>query len=394
MKKLLMILSLALVLCFMVGCTKEEQIERISEDGVEVVINHLEPYKIKGEPTSLQLEELFTIDTERDEIAEIGVTDIEAFDVDSEGNIYFFSNRETNNNVVCKFDKNANFITAFGKRGQGPEEIQFPLFLSITKKDEIPIQDPNRFVLLIFDGEGNLIKEIKVKEPLTGGPGIYYFFPLENGNYLAEGAYMDPSTNHRVYFIYLVDSKFEILKELDKCDFGLPVYSATKAEGTPRVVDAEVATGMIYAGNEKRGYEILIYDLDGKLLRKVRKEFIPVDVSEEFKETFLGRPSNVRFKDKIYFPDKMPPFHYLFLDDRGRLYVKTYEKGDKQGEYIHDIFDSNGVFITRKSMAGYGNWINPGISLNNAKAKNHRLYCIREKESGFKELVVYKMIWE
>jgi len=29
-----------------------------------------------------------------------------------------------------------------------------------------------------------------------------------------------------------------------------------------------------------------------------------------------------------------------------------------------------------------------------AMAKGDRLYCVREKESGFKELVVYKMEWE
>jgi len=27
-------------------------------------------------------------------------------------------------------------------------------------------------------------------------------------------------------------------------------------------------------------------------------------------------------------------------------------------------------------------------------AKNDRLYCVKEKESGYKELVVYKMRWE
>lgn len=61
---------------------------------------------------------------------------------------------------------------------------------------------------------------------------------------------------------------------------------------------------------------------------------------------------------------------------------------------MHDIFNPDGLFIMRKSMPGYGPWIYPGDSLNKAKAKNNRFYCIGEKESGFKELVVYKMTWE
>jgi len=58
------------------------------------------------------------------------------------------------------------------------------------------------------------------------------------------------------------------------------------------------------------------------------------------------------------------------------------------------FFNSEGIFITRKSMAGYGSWMGPGKSLNRAKAKNQQFFCIREKENGYKELVVYKMKWE
>ena len=70
MKKLCIIMLLALILCFMVGCQdKAANVERFMEDGVEVIVNHLEPYKIRGEPSTLFLEETFTIDTERQDIA-------------------------------------------------------------------------------------------------------------------------------------------------------------------------------------------------------------------------------------------------------------------------------------------------------------------------------------
>ena len=127
-------------------------------------------------------------------------------------------------------------------------------------------------------------------------------------------------------------------------------------------------------------------------MRKIRKEYTPADVPDEFKENWLVNIG--RWKDKLYFPAKMPPYHYFFFDDEGRLYVKTYENGNKQNEYMHDIFSSQGIFIARASMAGYGSWIYPQIRLNRAKAKNKRFYCIKEKENGFKELAVYKMNWE
>ena len=80
------------------------------EDGVEVIVNHLEPYKIKGEPSTLQLEEEFRIDTERDEIAEVGLTDIKLFEVDSESNVYFL-NLQRSEYAIFKFDRKGNSCT-------------------------------------------------------------------------------------------------------------------------------------------------------------------------------------------------------------------------------------------------------------------------------------------
>jgi len=380
------------VLCFLAFCgPKQSEVERIMEDGVEVVINHLEPYKVKGEPVTLRLEEEFTIDTERDGIAEVGLADIRDFDVDSQGNIYFFHGRGFDRNVIHKFDEQGNFLKPLGKRGQGPGEIQFPVVMYITEKDEIPIQDENTQKLLVFDAEGGLLRETRIQS--EEGFGNFVFYPLENGNYLKYGEYFDPESKHRQNVLQLCNSHLEILKELDRCDHGKVVsFTQEKMTGTPRVFICQIPGRTIYVGHENRGYEILVYDLEGNLTKKIRKEYTPAAVPDEFKENWLINIG--RWKDRLYFPNKMPPFHYFFLDDEGRLYVKTYEKGMKNGEYVHDIFNLDGIFIARKSMAGYGSWIYPGDSLNRGKAKNDRFYCIREKDSGYKELVVYQMSWE
>ena len=78
----------------------------------------------------------------------------------------------------------------------------------------------------------------------------------------------------------------------------------------------------------------------------------------------------------------------FFQDDECRLFVKTYEEGDNPGEYMFDIFNPDGIFISRKSLNIYS--LGEKIC---AMAKRNRLYCLREKKSGYKELVVYKMRW-
>jgi hypothetical protein len=60
MKKIaLVILLLSL---FLYCGPKQQQVERYMEDSVEVVVNHVKPYAMKGGTINLSVEEEFTID--------------------------------------------------------------------------------------------------------------------------------------------------------------------------------------------------------------------------------------------------------------------------------------------------------------------------------------------
>ncbi len=256
------------LLCFLAFCgPKQDKVERVFEDGVEIVINHLKPYVVKGEPATLHLEEDFTIDTERQDIAEVGLADIRDFDVDSKRNIYFFHQRQFDRSVIHKFDREGNFLKSIGRRGQGPGEIQLPNVMYITETGEIPIQDANKQKLYIFDLEGNLIKETRIEsEDIIGN---LLFYPLRNGNYLKYGEYFDPESQHRQNILQLCNPQFDMIKELDRCDNGKVIaFTQEKKVFTPRVFIAQVSDARIYVGHEKRGYEILVYDLDGRLVKK------------------------------------------------------------------------------------------------------------------------------
>ena len=107
MKRAIVLLG-CLILIFL--CVpKPETPERFVEDGVEVVFNRLEPYEIKGEPSTFTLEREFAIDTEQDEIAKLGLTDINLhFDVDSAGNIYLACHKNADG-MIFRFDRQGNF---------------------------------------------------------------------------------------------------------------------------------------------------------------------------------------------------------------------------------------------------------------------------------------------
>jgi hypothetical protein len=121
-------------------------------------------------------------------------------------------------------------------------------------------------------------------------------------------------------------------------------------------------------------------------------------VPDELKQEIEGMKKKLKGSplwDQIYIPSYMPLFQYFFTDDEGRLYVLTSEKDKNLGMNICDIYNPEGVFIGRKSM-GYFDLLK-FIYLTQPLdiiAKGGRLYCLREKESGFKELLAYKMNWE
>jgi len=380
------LLIVILILIFACNPTTEKP-EIVFEDGVEIVLNQMEPYKTVSKRSSIRLEERFTIDTEKNEIAEIGLTDINAFDIDSNGNIYFFQGKR---HLVYKFDNNGQFLFSFAKRGQGPGEIDSPLFLRITSQNEIPIQDQNKNKLSIFNQDGNLKKELSL---ISNDWGLFVFCPLNNGNFLKFRDFFDPESKHRFDVLDLYNPDFKMLIELEKCDYGQMVgRSQRKKKGSPRIFISEVTNEHILVGHENRGYEILVFDLNGKLLRKIRKEYSPVNLTEEFKETMINNFGGI--ENRIIIPDHMPPFHYFFLDDEEYLFVKAYERGPNKNEYIHDVFSPEGVLVSRVNLPGFGSSMYPGRELNRAKIKNQIYYCIREKENGYKELVVSGIEWE
>ncbi len=148
----------------------------------------------------------------------------------------------------------------------------------------------------------------------------------------------------------------------------------------------------IYVANEERGYEIWVLDFKGKLIRKIQKEYRKIPVSENYKKkTLHSFPEYMRekMKDVLYFPAFHPPIQSIVAGDDGVLLVSTFEEGKNPGEFMFDIFNEEGVFIGRKSL---NVWVWEGHLW--AQIKADKLYCLKEKDSGYKELVVYNIKWE
>ena len=357
---------------------KAPQIDRIIEEGVEVVLNHLEPYKIKGQPTGISLEKVLSIDLERDDLARAGLLSGGEWDADNDGNIFVvgFKNREK---FIYRFNRSGLLTGSFARRGQGPGELLGPS-LSGVYGGEIALSDFIGLKYIVYDLDGQVLREKRLEHPDR-------LAPLGNGKFVAFGPQPDLATAKAFYYaLTLCDAMFNELKVLDRYE-----HPSDDSRLYPFFM-WRVSGDRIIVANEARGYELWIYDLDGSLIRKIRKEYRPIRVTEEIKEAILG-PDYRKSESphSRYFPDPLPPLNQFFTDNQGRIFVMTYEPGAHPGEYIWDIFNPDGVFIARASLDIL--WAGLYLGSRYTFIKNGQLYFHRVKESGYHELIVSDVTW-
>lgn len=380
MKKLVYLLLAFLI--FTYCASKQEEVEKIVEDGVEVIVNHLEPYQIKGEPSTFTLEEEFVIDTEGEDLAGLGMDYIELFDVDPEGNVYVYSGEQ-----LLKFDNKGDYVRTFGRKGQGPGEfLSIPTLRIIAGK--ISVFDEQNAKFIFYNPDGTWNKEIKK----TSGIFTFDATCLDNGNFLFRERQNFPEKGIRSFHYSILDKNFNRIKNLNPTFWiEIPYFNPRRISFLRYNMSREISDDKIFVGsNVNEDIEIEVYDFQGEMLRKVRKKSERFQIPTEYKEGIVERWKKSPvweewdLQRKHYFPDHFHPFKEFWIDDEERIFVETYEKGEKPKEYIVHIFNPEGIFVGSTALK----------EARARKFKNSRLYCVYRKESGFEELVAYKMTWE
>ena len=358
-------------------CGKQEKVDRVIENGVEVVRNKLRPYVIGRVPRNFQVDKRVLIDFQSEEIVKLGIADIRGFDVDLEGNIYISVFK--GEYCIYKFDPEGSFVISFARKGQGPGEMPIAKSLIVNDRNEVVVADVAKQKLVFFDNHGMFLKEIGLPHRLAR------LLPLPDGNYLISIIVQRevPSPFYYLMDLSIYDPDLREIRRLDQ----LRIPNGPGASYWLRWNDR------IYVGSEDRGYDIWVYDLNGRLIRKIKKESAPVKVPEDirtlWKSAFESLKLQARSSEDFRVPQNWPPFEAFFVDDEGRLCVRTFEAGPQKGEYVHDIFDSHGVFIGRKAFD-----LIFDREFEYVRLKNGKIYGFSENPSGFEQLSVYQLKWE
>lgn len=342
------------------------------ENGVQVVYNPKEPAPPPGSPKSLILTEDLCIG--QDEAEDFIFSEIRTIEVDDEGNIYVADSKDV---CVKVFDKNGKHIRTFGKKGQGPGEIQYPSRMHLFAGKELMIYDPANNRLSYYSLDGKCLREVPA--------GKYRFaraIPDSKGNIIGQvTVYGDRYAYEIKKFDRELNPIFEIATvELERISNVIKMVS-------PNINVRLMNDDHIAWGNSAE-YEIFVVDPEGKTIRKIIKDYTPVKITEEDKEQMKkdafgdrGDPPGYRLE----FSKNYNPFYYFICDDEDRTYVQTYEK-DKKGDVYFDVFDTEGRYIVRFSL--------PEKEYPYAIKKNKMYTYIREGEEGFPIVKRYAMEWK
>ncbi len=350
----------------LVSCGKQKSewqgtIEEVN--GVTVVKNPKEP--MYGEDVFSLEEELSIGESEGRE--EYMFSAVNHLTVDEDERIYVLDYK----NVQVKvFDRDGKYLSTFGQRGQGPGEFFRPRGIYITSEDEVMVYDMGNRSFIYFSKEGQFLSSFSTAKLSLVGARID-----SKGNIIGDVFSANPED--RSFVLKKFDSK---LNELFTIGSSPLSPSGVFKVSLPYCFWQITEDDHIVFGYTKN-YEIQIMNPEGEVIRKISKEYDPVEFTDKEKKGYL---ENNPLKLKIEFPKYHNPFLRFFLDDEGRLFVLTSEKAkDKESNY-YDIFDPEGKYITKVLFS-----INPSLFF-----KKGKLYTIEEDEDGYQYVKRYKVTWK
>jgi len=111
---------------------------------------------------------------------------------------------------------------------------------------------------------------------------------------ITRGPVDSPPEEDDILLLSITDSELKTIEVIDVFRLNKLLVAMRSIHLMP-VYFWEISHGNIYIGNNQWGYEIRVFDLNGSLLKKIRKEYEPVmfpkEIRDEFKNLVLLQKS-------------------------------------------------------------------------------------------------------
>ena len=343
-------------------------------DGVETVKNPEEP--LYGGDV-LSLEEDLSIGTSGGD-DEYVFSRIGGMDVDSNGNIYVIDSSSAHIRV---FDRSGQYLWTIGRKGQGPGEFQMPGFVQTTSQGEIAVYDYQAQRLVFFSPDGTYRKQV------SSARARFPVMPIRldsEGNIVGYQVMAPPPIGGVDFGKYSPEFEplFTIAREEPDKDRKERVFDLAK----PGFHCAVSPNDNIVWGHSSE-YVLHVLNPEGKRIRMIQKKYERLPMTAGFREKYEKELAGLVGRGvKLSFPGRFPAYIDISVDEKDRLWVRTYERVEGEEEhYCFDVFDSDGRYLARVPMQ---------VSLNLKSVwKNNALYTIETAKEGYQMIKRFKVIW-
>jgi hypothetical protein len=327
---------LVLAITMMTAAEPAQKADIKTVNGVRIVRNPKTPVAGPGgAPAAVSLVEDLVIgnDTTREDHW-FGF--LNSLDVDASGNIYTV---DPKNIRIRIFAPDGSLVKAFGREGQGPGEFSGPGGIIAAVDGTFAVSDVLNGRISYFTREGAHVKDT-----------LY-------GTYRIVGLVIDGRSN--LYAVH-VNSPIGDKQtwELIKFDPDLKPLLTIHSISIPfklRVVNL-IPDRLFFAlaGDDRlawmvsNDYAVQVVDSSGKAVMKIIKDRDPQKFTEKDRDKLIKArfPNGAPPQFEIQTPEYFPAASGFMTDDKGRIYVRTYDT-DGRGGVAMDVFDADGLYVAR-----------------------------------------------
>lgn len=283
---------------------------------------------------------------------------IAALEVDDAGRIYVL---DADAAEVRVFGPDGTHLRSFGRRGQGPGELEQPLALAVDTGGRVWVVDPGNQRYTLFDTTGALVTGMR---RFTAG----HVAPWP-GAILDDGRIVDVDLGPEGAVLTVHGPGGETLDTIVPPAFEAPRFTLTTEHSrttvsvpfAPRLFQVVDSRGYLWTGVSD-DYRIVQRDLTGRdSLLIVRREYDPVPVTDREVDAALERYGWFREQggrmDRSRIPDHHPAFDGFLVDRTGYLWVEpvTTPREAREpaapearpGPSVFDVFDEAGRYLGR-----------------------------------------------
>ncbi len=265
------------------------------------------------------------------------------------------------------FDPSGRHLRNVGREGDGPGEFRFPASLWRSSGDTLHVWDPLQKRLSVFGSGGQLVRTVRLSSAGGGGGNVSGIFEDQSMLVVRGGRRLDASVSQTVLRDSVRLDRYERSGEFADSLMRLPsgnkwVLTAGGRTTFPDVPFTPEPTwttdGLDFYAGSASAFAIEQRDTTGKLLRSIRvldsERPLTEELRDEYGENLLAfysrSPEQQRrqetFLAEVPFPDRLPAYSRLLVDDVGYLWVEEY-RIPMSPQSVWQVFDSSGTWLGR-----------------------------------------------